>query len=70
MLRSVAVEPAKDNPWPRRCRCGESWSEVEWAELPSDGRYFAGSEGWMEIRMCVCGARLIVPEPRTASPAP
>jgi hypothetical protein len=47
--------------WPRTCKCGESWAKDEWSELPSDGRYYAGSEGWMEIRMCVCGVRLIMP---------
>ena len=47
--------------WPKSCRCGESWTEAEWAELPSDGRYFAGSEGWLELRTCVCGARLTMP---------
>lgn len=43
------------------CGCGEAWSETEWAELPSDGRYFAGAEGWLEVRTCVCGARLTIP---------
>ncbi|HEX4513321.1 MAG TPA: hypothetical protein VH054_07285 [Polyangiaceae bacterium] len=49
-----------DIQWPKRCNCGEEWSAEEWEELPSDGRYFAGSEGWMELRTCVCGARLTV----------
>ena len=47
--------------WPRTCGCGESWTEQQWGELPSDGRYHAGSEGWLELRTCVCGARLAIP---------
>ena len=47
--------------WPKRCNCGEEWTAEEWEELPTDGRYFAGSEGWMELRTCVCGARLTIP---------
>jgi hypothetical protein len=46
--------------WPCTCSCGESWTEQQWAELPSDGRYDAGREGWLELRTCVCGARLAI----------
>lgn len=44
--------------WPVVCRCGETWSEDEWAELPLIGTYDAGSEGKLELRTCVCGANL------------
>jgi len=47
--------------WPRTCSCGESWDEQQWTELPSDGRYCAGREGWLELRTCVCGSRLTIP---------
>ena len=47
--------------WPKVCKCGEEWTAEEWEELPTDGRYFAGAEGWMELRTCVCGARLTIP---------
>jgi len=50
-----------DVEWPKRSACGEAWTAEEWEELPSDGRYFAGAEGWMELRTCVCGARLTIP---------
>ena len=47
-------------PWPKSCRCGEVWSRSEWPELPPIGRYLAGSDGWIELRTCVCGATLVV----------
>ncbi len=47
--------------WPKICRCGETWSRSEWPELPPIGRYLAGSEGWIELRTCVCNATLVVP---------
>jgi hypothetical protein len=47
------------SPWPRACRCGEIWSRTEWPELPPIGRYLAGSDGWIELRTCVCGATLV-----------
>lgn len=47
--------------WPKICRCGEAWSRTEWPELPPIGRYLAGSEGWLELRTCVCNATLVVP---------
>jgi hypothetical protein len=58
---TVETGASDDTQWPRTCRCGESWTAEEWRELPSDGRYFAGAEGWLELRTCVCGARLTVP---------
>ena len=30
----------------------------EWPELPPIGRYDAGSDGWIEVRTCVCGRSL------------
>ena len=53
------MEPDKPS-WPKICRCGEVWSRTEWAELPPIGRYLAGSEGWIELRTCVCNATLVV----------
>lgn len=47
--------------WPMTCSCGEEWPRETWSELPPIGRYFAGREGWMELRSCVCGAALVVP---------
>ncbi len=47
--------------WPKTCRCGEDWSRVEWSELPPIGRYLAGSDGWIELRTCLCGGTLVVP---------
>ena len=49
--------------WPLVCKCGESWTEAEWAELPPIGTYDAGSEGKLELRKCVCGATLSIPIP-------
>jgi len=46
--------------WTKACRCGETWSTAEWAELPAVGRYLAGADGWFELRSCVCGATLAV----------
>jgi hypothetical protein len=46
--------------WPKACRCGEIWSRTEWPELTPVGRYLAGSEGWIELRSCVCGVTLVV----------
>lgn len=54
------MEPAKP-PWPKMCGCGEVWSRTEWPELPPIGRYLAGSDGWIELRTCVCGVTLVVP---------
>lgn len=54
-----ATNPAM-SAWPKACRCGETWSRAEWSELPAVGRYLAGSEGWLELRSCVCGATLTV----------
>ena len=49
--------------WPKTCRrCGEVWSRSEWPELPPIGRYFAGAEGWIELRTCVCNGTLVVPD--------
>lgn len=53
------MEPEKPR-WPKVCRCGEIWSRSEWPELPPIGRYLAGSEGWIELRTCVCNATLVV----------
>jgi hypothetical protein len=50
--------------WPMICKCGESWSESEWKELPLVGTYDAGKDGWMELRTCVCGATLTIPTER------
>jgi hypothetical protein len=36
------------------------WSRDEWPELPPIGRYLAGSDGWIELRTCVCGSTLVV----------
>jgi hypothetical protein len=47
--------------WPYRCRCGETWSETEWLELPEIGRYDAGRDGFIELRTCYCGAALSIP---------
>lgn len=47
-------------PWPKACGCGEIWSRTEWPELTPIGRYHAGSDGWIELRSCVCGASLVV----------
>jgi hypothetical protein len=58
-VHGVSANESKE--WPQHCRCGESWDASQWADLPSDGRYFAGRDGWIELRMCVCGARLSVP---------
>lgn len=52
--------PPAQSPWPKSCRCGETWSRSEWSELPPIGRYLAGAEGWIELRSCVCGAALVV----------
>lgn len=54
------MNPAKPA-WPKTCRCGEVWSRTEWPELPPIGRYLAGSDGWIELRTCVCGGTLVVP---------
>lgn len=55
------MEPSSATPpWPKTCRCGEVWSRSEWPELPPIGRYCAGSDGWIELRTCVCGATLLV----------
>lgn len=55
------MEPEQPR-WPKTCRrCGELWSRDEWPELPPIGRYFAGAEGWIELRTCVCGGTLVVP---------
>jgi hypothetical protein len=63
------MEPAVPRPseptapkaaWPKTCRCGEIWSRSEWPELPPIGRYLAGSDGWIELRTCVCGATMVV----------
>ena len=53
------MEPATP-PWPKACGCGEIWSRAEWPELTPIGRYDAGSDGWIELRSCVCGASLVV----------
>ena len=53
------MEPEKPR-WPKICRCGEIWSRSEWPELPPIGRYLAGSDGWIELRTCVCNATLVV----------
>lgn len=53
------MEPVKLR-WPKECRCGELWSRSEWPELPPIGRYLAGTDGWIELRACVCGANLVV----------
>lgn len=45
-------------PWPKTCPCGEVWARTEWPELPPIGRYDAGSDGWIEVRTCVCGRSL------------
>ena len=49
-------------------KCGETWSETEWIELPLVGVYDQGTEGKIELRTCVCGATLSIPlatkEPR------
>ena len=45
--------------WPKTCRCGETWSEDHWPELPLVGRYRAGRDGWIELRSCVCGVTLV-----------
>ncbi|MCA9588550.1 MAG: hypothetical protein KC657_24705 [Myxococcales bacterium] len=54
--------------WPKVCRCGETWSRAEWSELTPIGRYLAGSEGWMELRSCVCGATLTVEDGDLTTP--
>ena len=51
-----AVKPR----WPKQCGCGEVWSRAEWPELPPIGRYLAGTDGWIELRTCVCGSSLVV----------
>jgi hypothetical protein len=57
----AATPPSEASPkWPKACRCGEVWSRTEWPELPPIGRYLAGSEGWLELRTCVCAATLAV----------
>ena len=56
-----ALAPAPPKPrWPKACGCGEVWSRTEWPELPPIGRYLAGTDGWIELRTCVCGATLVV----------
>ena len=47
--------------WPVVCKCGESWAESEWNELPLLGVYDAGPDGKWELRSCVCGATLQIP---------
>ena len=47
--------------WPKKCRCGETWSRDEWNELPPIGVYNASAEDVLELRTCVCGANLAVP---------
>ena len=47
--------------WPKKCRCGETWSREEWNELPAIGRYNANAGDALELRTCVCGANLAVP---------
>lgn len=47
--------------WPKSCRCGETWTRTEWSELPAVGRYLAGTDGWLELRSCVCGVTLTAP---------
>lgn len=53
--------------WPLRCRCGETWSEDHWPELPLVGRYSAGRDGWIELRSCVCGATIATAENEDAT---
>jgi hypothetical protein len=63
--------------WPKSCRCGEVWSRTEWPELPPIGRYLAGTDGWIELRTCVCGSNLgvnvadldVLPTRASGSPA-
>lgn len=55
------AEPPPPSRWPMTCSCGEEWPRETWSELPPIGRYLAGSEGWIEVRSCVCGAALVVP---------
>jgi hypothetical protein len=47
--------------FPITCKCGETWSQEEWKELPLVGKYDAQSDGWIELRTCVCGATLTIP---------
>ena len=59
-----------EDPWPKSCGCGETWSEAEWAELPLVGHYLAGRDGWIELRTCVCGSTMVIEatRERTAEP--
>jgi hypothetical protein len=56
--------------WPVACKCGETWKEAEWIELPAIGCYHAGRDGWLELRTCMCGSALSIPapSPREGSP--
>jgi hypothetical protein len=50
-----------ERPFPLTCRCGETWSEEHWSDLPLIGVYRAGRDGNLELRACFCRATLAVP---------
>lgn len=59
-MRGVVMDE-RTKEWPIACKCGESWTELEWKELPLVGVYDAGQDGKWELRTCVCGATLQIP---------
>jgi hypothetical protein len=46
--------------WPKSCRCGATWSEPEWRELPFVGYAENGDGGELELRNCTCGSTIAV----------
>lgn len=57
------LSSAVEKQWPIACKCGETWTESEWQELPLVGIYDAGPDGKWELRTCVCGATLQISSP-------